>query len=107
MKSWVSHLWNDEDAFKSALRAASKWVVVILGGLVTSGVIPADGFGKYVGPILVAIGAAFPTQSLMKVASAPSMNLLSQKLKVVDVNVKKVAAATDVSLVVPNGDKTY
>jgi len=106
MKTWLSHLWNDEDAFKAALRASGKWVVVILGGLVTSGVVPVDGFGKYLGPILVAIGAAFPTVPLGKVVSAPSLRDLSGKVQDLNQNIKDVARATDVSSVI-NGDKKY
>ena len=106
MRTWIEHLWNDEDAFKAACRASAKWVVMILGGLVTSGKIPLDGFGGWLGPIVMAIAAAYPTVPLGKVVSAPSLNLLSQKLAVTDSNVKKVASAADVSIVT-NGDKKY
>ena len=106
MKSWFEHIWNDEDAFKAAIRAFGKLVVVILGGFVANGNIPTDRYGKIIGTVLVAIGAAFPTVPLTKVNSAPALNQLSAKLENVAANVKKVASATDVSLVI-NGDKKY
>lgn len=99
MKTWLEELWTNKDAFKAALRSAGKWCAVILGGLVTTGVIPSDGFGKYLGPFLVAIGAGFPTQPLRNASTPEVLGLLSQKLAVVDRNVKKVANQADVSLV--------